>query len=107
MSTVKWVKFNGIKFVADHCYVPVGYENGLSLFAGMKKIVWKNEQPIFVCTTVNTIRLDFQLMAYEVNTTEIFELHTLQSVVAHSILHCHQIDGKKYIIVKQLWGDLF
>lgn len=106
LLTVSWVQLNHIKYTANQCFISVGYENGLPLFAELHKIVWKNENPIFVCKSVQTIQHDMNLMAYEIITSEIFTLHTPNSIVSHNVLHCHKLEKKKYIIVKQLWFDL-
>ncbi|XP_043468352.1 uncharacterized protein LOC122502397 [Leptopilina heterotoma] len=103
---VKWIKFNGIKFVANQCYIGVGYENRLPVFAELYKIVWMNGDPLFVCKNVQTVEHNKQLMAYEIKTTENFVLHSLRSLVFHKVLQCHKLQERKFIIVKQLWGEL-
>ncbi|XP_051176569.1 uncharacterized protein LOC127291456 [Leptopilina boulardi] len=104
---VSWVEIHHVKYTANKCFIPVGYENGLPLFAELFKIVLKNESPIFVCKKVQTVQHDSQLMAYEIKKSDEFILHTPDSLVAHNVLHCHKLQEKNYIILKQLWFDLY
>lgn len=106
LSIVKWIKFKGIKFVSNQCYVVIGYEERLPVFAEVHKIVWKEENPLLVCKIVQTINHNMELMAYEIRRTENFALHSLTSLAFHKVLHHHRLAGKIFVIVKHLWGDL-
>lgn len=85
LVTINWVQINHVKYTANQCFIPVGLEEGLSLFAEVHKILWRNEETIFVCKKVKTIEHNMQLMTYQIIVTDKFVLFTPDNLVFHCI----------------------
>lgn len=68
LQIANWVQINGIKYVSLKCFLATGYgADNLPKFVVLHAIVWRNENPIFLCLIVNTVQLNTIVIAYEVN----------------------------------------
>ncbi|XP_051158553.1 uncharacterized protein LOC127279936 [Leptopilina boulardi] len=90
LTLVSWVRYNGTKYTARKCYIPVGYndQNFLPLFAELFNIVIEDNLPVFICRFVETVEHNVRLMAYRVVTEENnYVKFTFRDLISPNVYH--------------------
>lgn len=109
LITVPWMRYNGTKYVARKCYIPIGFnqQECLPLFAELFGIIIENYSPKFIWRSVRTAEHNVQLMAYKVITDgNNFIKYDLEDLVAPNVYHSHISKEEIYLVVKQNFDDL-
>lgn len=103
-----WLKFEGVLFKPNECFICVGYEEESGPVFLKVKTVIIHPAILFICHKTETVRKNIQLAAYEIQVLEEFCTSNPTEMLYHSVLHAHIVDGKLYIPVKYCaGGDLF
>lgn len=105
---MNWVQINGIKYIPLKCFLATGYntEENLPQFVALHAIVWGNDNPLFVCRTVQTVEHNMVVMAYEIKINEEFVSLSVSDLLTVNVFHGHRWNNKQFIIIKKALGKL-
>ena len=104
---VSWIRIDGIKYIAEKCFVMIDYVNNLPCFALLFRIVYMEDIPAFVCKTVCTVEHNLHLNSYEISLEQHeFKMYQLKDLFVHSVYHAHEVLQKYYIPVKRSVSDI-
>ncbi|KAJ8682591.1 hypothetical protein QAD02_018383 [Eretmocerus hayati] len=107
ISTVTWIKNDGVTYVAGKCFVMIDYKNHMPEFGLLSTIVYANGETKLMCRKVLTLHFDFHLNAYCIQVTKEYQATDLDHLRAPTVYHAHYVEGDHYIIVKRAVGDLY
>ena len=95
-----WLIFEGNKFVPGRCFICVGVQDFLPVFAKVMKVVIHPNYVVFVCQRVRTLRLSVHLAGFNIQVLDEMCVFKPQDMRMHSVFHAHQVKGSFYIAVK-------
>lgn len=98
ITSVSWVKIDGITNKPEKCFVMTNYINDEPCFALIYKIIYLEKTPVFICKTVETIEHNLHFNSYEILVKENFKIYRLEELFVHGVYHAHLVKGKYFII---------
>ena len=105
-ASVSWISIDGVTYKPEKCFVRTNFINTHPYFGLLYKILYFEENPVFVCKTVHTVEHDLHFNSYEISINEEFKMYNLNELFVHTVYHSHKVDGKYYIVVKRSVGDI-
>ncbi|XP_051163764.1 uncharacterized protein LOC127283123 [Leptopilina boulardi] len=107
LQLANWIKVNGIKYVSLKCFLATRYSDcNMPEFVALHSIVWRDDDPIFVCCTVRTILHNVLLMAYEIEIDVNYVCLSIDNLLSVEVFHAHRWNNRQFIILKKALGNL-
>lgn len=97
-----WLELNGVTFKPDRCFIVIGFENHLPVFALIKKIIIFPEVA-FICEEVTSKR-DVLSACFIVSLKNKFCVLKPDVMLVHSVFHAHKYCGQLAIVSKYCIG---
>lgn len=105
-ASVPWIEIDGIKYQSQKCFIMTNYINSMPCFILLFKIIYVENNPVFICKQAKTVEHYLHFNAYEIVLQETFQLLTQKELYVHAVYHSHEVNGKYYISVKRSVGDI-
>ncbi|KAK3929521.1 Putative cysteine ligase BshC [Frankliniella fusca] len=99
VSEVPWLDLNGVLFKSEQCYIVVGLQDYLAIFAFLKNII-VNPEVAFVCQDVRTVCRNVHASSYVISFANGLSVFRPQDMLVHSVFHAHSFNNGIAIVSK-------
>ena len=92
ITSVSWISIDGVTYKPEKCFVRTNFINTQPYFGLLYKILYFEENPVFVCKTVHTVEHDLHFNSYEISINEEFKMYNLNELFVHTVYHSHKVE---------------